>query len=77
MNFNNANKNTDIVYKNLMDIEYIINHKEIARDQIIKTNIELLNEYISLLQVDVMDLLAKSVYREEVFDSYVAQLKYR
>jgi hypothetical protein len=77
MNFNNDNKKTDIIYQNLMDIEYIINHKEIARNQIIKTNIELLNEYISLLQVDIMDLLAKSINRMEVFDSYVSQLSYR
>jgi hypothetical protein len=60
-----------------MDIEFIINHKEIARNQIIKTNLELLNEYISLLETDIVELLAKSANRMEVFDAFVTNLNYR
>ena len=67
----------DEVYDNVMDIEFMMNHKEISKNQIIKTNVELLNDYISLLETDVMELLSKSINRMEVFDAFVMNLNYR
>jgi hypothetical protein len=60
-----------------MDLEYMLNHKEIAKNQIIFQNVELLNEYISLLETDLKELLDNSTNRLEVFEAYLAQLKFK
>ncbi len=71
------NKKETEIYENLMDLEYMLNHKEIVKDEIINKNIELLNEYISLLETDITELLDNSINREDVYNAYITQLKYK
>ncbi len=65
------------IYSNLMDLEYMMSHKNITKNEIIFKNIELLNEYISLLETNFAELLDSSPDRLEVFDTYMSQLLYK
>ena len=65
------------IYKDVMDISYIVSNKQIAKDKLISQNMILLNEYLNVLKTDVKSMLNQSYDRSETLDAYIAQLEYR
>lgn len=65
------------IYKDVIDIWYILWNKNIAKDKIITANMVLLNEYFNILKTDIKSLLSISSDREFALNSFIAQLEYR
>lgn len=65
------------IYKDVIDIWYILWNNNIAKDKIITANMVLLNEYFNILKTDIKSLLSTSSDREFALNSFIAQLEYR
>jgi len=65
------------IYKDVLDIWYIIANKNEASDKIITTNMVILNEYFNILKTDIRWLLSSSNDRSFALNSFIAQLEYR
>lgn len=64
-------------YSDVMTISYILANKQVARDKLISQNMLLLNEYLSILKMDLKTMLWQSNDRSKVLDSYISQLEFR
>jgi len=65
------------IYKDVIDIWYILWNNNIAKDKIITANMVLLNEYFNILKTDIRSLLSSSNDREFTLNSFITQLEYR
>lgn len=66
-----------IIYKDVVDIWYILWNQNEAKDKIITANMVTLSEYLNILKTDVRSLLSTSNDREFALNSFIAQLEYR
>lgn len=65
------------IYKDVVDIWYILGNQNIAKDKIITANMVVLNEYFNVLKTDIRSLLSTSSDRELALNAFIAQLEYR
>lgn len=65
------------LYKDVVEIGYILWNNNQAKDKIITTNMIALNEYLNILKTDIRSLLSSSNDREFALNSFIAQLEYR
>lgn len=65
------------VYKDVMTISQIIWDSSKAQDQIITSNMLILNEYLNVLKTDVKSLLNASNDRSATLNAFISQLEYR
>lgn len=65
------------IYKDVIDVGYIISNQNVAKDKIITTNMIAINEYMNVLKTDVRALLASANDRSFALNSFIAQLEYR
>lgn len=65
------------IYKDVVDIWYILGNNNVAKDKIITANMVFLNEYFNILKTDIRSLLSSSNDREFALNSFIAQLEYR
>lgn len=65
------------IYKDVVDIGYILGNQNIAKDKIITANMVVLNEYFNILKTDIRSLLSTSNDRELALNAFIAQLEYR
>ncbi len=66
-----------IIYKDAVDIWYILWNQKQAKDKIITANMVILSEYFNILKTDIRALLSTSNDREFTLNSFIAQLEYR
>lgn len=65
------------LYKNVFSISEIITDNKKAKDEIITTNMLVLNEYLNVLKTDVKALINASNDRSATLNAFIAQLEYR
>lgn len=65
------------IYKDVVDIWYILANKNEAGKQIITNHMILLNEYLNILKTDIRSLLSSSNDRAFALNSFISQLEYR
>ncbi len=65
------------IYKDVVDIWYVLWNNNIAKDKIITANMVILNEYYNILRTDIRSLLSSSSDREFTLNSFIAQLEFR
>lgn len=65
------------LYKDVVEIWYILWNNNVAKDKIITANMVFLNEYFNILKTDIRSLLSSSNDREFALNSFIAQLEYR
>ncbi len=65
------------VYKDVMTISEIISNNNKAQDQIITSNMLILNEYLNVLKTDIKSLLNSSNDRASTLNAFISQLEYR
>lgn len=65
------------IYKDVLDIWYILSNQNVAKDKIITVNMIAVNEYLNILKTDVRWLLAWSNDRAFALNSFISQLEYR
>lgn len=65
------------LYKDVVEIWYILWNQNVAKDKIITANMIFLNEYFNILKTDIRGLLSSSNDREFALNSFIAQLEYR
>lgn len=65
------------LYKDVVEIWYILWNNNVAKDKLITANMIFLNEYFNILKTDIRSLLSSSNDREFTLNSFIAQLEYR
>lgn len=65
------------LYKDVVEIWYILWNNNVAKDKLITANMIFLNEYFNILKTDIRSLLSSSNDREFALNSFIAQLEYR
>ncbi len=65
------------LYKEVVEIWYILWNNNVAKDKLITANMIFLNEYFNILKTDIRSLLSSSNDREFALNSFIAQLEYR
>lgn len=65
------------IYKDVVDVGYVLWNQNIAKDKIISANMVVLNEYFNILKTDIRALLSSSNDRELALNAFIAQLEYR
>lgn len=65
------------VFKDVIDIWYVLWNQNIAKDKIITVNMVALNEYFNVLKTDIRWLIWTSNDRELTLNAFIAQLEYR
>jgi hypothetical protein len=60
-----------------MTISEIISNNNKAQDQIITSNMLILNEYLNVLKTDIKSLLNSSNDRASTLNAFISQLEYR
>ncbi|MDD5770512.1 MAG: hypothetical protein PHE25_06080 [Candidatus Gracilibacteria bacterium] len=75
--YKQINETPVAIYKDVVDIGYILGNTQIAKDKIISINMIMLNEYFNILKTDIRSFLGSSNDREFALNSFIAQLEYR
>lgn len=75
--YKQINETPVAIYKDVVDIWYILWNTQIAKDKIISINMIMLNEYFNILKTDIRSFLWSSNDREFALNSFIAQLEYR
>lgn len=65
------------IYKDAVEVWYILWNNNQAKDRIITANMIAINEYFNILKTDIRSLLSSSNDREFALNSFIAQLEYR
>lgn len=65
------------IFKDVVEVWYILWNQNIAKDKIITANMVVLNEYFNILKTDIRSLLSTSNDRELALNAFIAQLEYR
>jgi len=65
------------IYKDAVEVWYILRNNNQAKDRIITANMIAINEYFNILKTDIRSLLSSSNDREFALNSFIAQLEYR
>ena len=65
------------IFKDVVEVGYILGNQNIAKDKIITANMVVLNEYFNILKTDIRSLLSTSNDRELALNAFIAQLEYR
>lgn len=65
------------IFKDVVEVGYILWNQNIAKDKIITANMVVLNEYFNILKTDIRSLLSTSNDRELALNAFIAQLEYR
>lgn len=65
------------VYKDVVDVGYVISNQNIAQDSIITNHMVFLQEYLNIVQTDVKSLLSSTNDRSFALKSFLAQLNFR